>query len=117
MELEEITRYSRQILLPEWGAAGQERIAAAEVEVRGHGAAAQAAVLYLAGAGAGAITTEAFVDQAAALNPWVKVHQRELGSGSRNGSGSEIGVQVVVANRTISGSGDRTAVGAAVAVE
>lgn len=54
---DEIERYQRQVLLPEWGAAGQERVRAARVEVRGRGDAAEIARLYLAGAGVGGVTT------------------------------------------------------------
>ena len=58
LDLDQIERYHRQMLLPEWGAAGQERIGAARVAVRGRGPAAAVAVRYLAGAGVGALLVE-----------------------------------------------------------
>jgi len=48
---DEIERYSRQLLLPEWGAAGQERVRDACVVVFGDGPAAETALRYLAAAG------------------------------------------------------------------
>lgn len=59
LSLDEIERYQRQMLLPEWGAAGQERVRAARVEVRGEGYAAEVARRYLVGAGVGAVTMAA----------------------------------------------------------
>lgn len=55
LTLDEIDRYHRQMLLPEWGAAGQERVRAARVLLVGDGAAAQAAWRYLTGAGVGLV--------------------------------------------------------------
>jgi hypothetical protein len=52
---DEIERYARQVQLPEWGAAGQERIRAAGVVVHGMGPAAETAIRYLAAAGVGAM--------------------------------------------------------------
>jgi hypothetical protein len=69
MTLEEIERYGRQVVLPGWGGAGQERLAAATVRVLGRGPSARAAALYLAGAGVGRLVVEAFADDARALNP------------------------------------------------
>ncbi len=48
---DEIERYMRQMVLPGWGAAGQERVRAATVMVWGEGPAAEAASIYLARAG------------------------------------------------------------------
>ncbi len=110
MNLEEIERYSRQVLLPEWGAAGQERLAAAEVRVAGDGEAARAAVLYLAGAGVGRLWVDAFAEEARALNPLVPVSVPVPVP-------VLVPAAVTVGDATIEAAEDRFAVGAAVAVE
>ncbi len=51
----EIERYSRQLVLPEWGAAAQLAMSEASVLVIGAGALGSPVALYLAGAGAGRI--------------------------------------------------------------
>jgi molybdopterin/thiamine biosynthesis adenylyltransferase len=51
----EIERYSRQLVLPEWGAAAQLALAEASVLVIGAGALGSPVALYLAGAGTGRI--------------------------------------------------------------
>jgi len=73
--LDEIERYSRQILLPEWGAAGQERLRAARIEVAGAGPCAEIAGRYLGAAGVGAlrVATEEQAALVRALNPHVAV--------------------------------------------
>ena len=52
---EEINRYSRHLLLPEVGLAGQERIKAAKVLLIGAGGLGSPVALYLAAAGVGTI--------------------------------------------------------------
>ena len=51
----ELERYSRQLVLPEWSGAAQERLRAASVVVVGAGALGSPATLYLAAAGVGRI--------------------------------------------------------------
>src|SRR2546423_11347458 len=51
----EITRYSRQLLLPDLGEAGQSRLKLARVRVAGVGPLAEHAAIYLAAAGVGRI--------------------------------------------------------------
>jgi molybdopterin/thiamine biosynthesis adenylyltransferase len=52
----QIERYSRQLILPEIGPAGQERLLAGSVALAGDPGANAAALLYLAGAGVGRLT-------------------------------------------------------------
>lgn len=52
---EQVARYARQILLPQVGGKGQERLLAAVVRLHGTGVAAQEAATYLAAAGLGAL--------------------------------------------------------------
>lgn len=67
---EEIRRYSRQLLLPEVGGVGQERLRAATAT-----ASSEAEALYLAAAGVGTIrvASPALAAAARALNPLVTV--------------------------------------------
>ncbi len=72
----QIERYSRQIILPEIGGAGQERLLAATVEVHGAGPLAAMAARYLAGGGVGHLRlvdddgdAAALCAELAALNP------------------------------------------------
>lgn len=52
---DEITRYSRQIMLPEIGEAGQQKLKQSSVLIAGAGGLGSVASLYLAGAGVGHI--------------------------------------------------------------
>jgi molybdopterin/thiamine biosynthesis adenylyltransferase len=67
---EEIGRYGRQMVLPEVGGIGQERLRASSVRAR-----SEVEALYLAGAGVGrlAVPTLAIAEAARALNPLVEV--------------------------------------------
>jgi len=72
----QIERYSRQIILPEIGGAGQERLLAATVELHGVGPLAAMAARYLAGAGVGHLRlvdddgdAAALREELSALNP------------------------------------------------
>ena len=89
---EEIDRWMRQMVLPEWGAAGQEKIRAARVAVHGSGPALETAVLYLRAAGA-------------RVDP-------DSGSWA-----TDPGLRLLVNGAPIEAQGDRVATGAAVAVE
>ena len=66
----EIRRYSRQIVLPEVGGVGQERLRAVTVT-----AASEVEALYLAAAGVGTLVvpSPAWAEAARALNPLVHV--------------------------------------------
>jgi adenylyltransferase/sulfurtransferase len=55
MDAATITRYARQLALPEVGPAGQERLGAARAVIVGDGLAAETAARYLAAAGVGAL--------------------------------------------------------------
>src|SRR5262245_29954543 len=60
----QIDRFSRQIILPEIGAGGQQRLLQSSIALAGGGALADVAALYLAGAGVGRIALHG-VDRAA----------------------------------------------------
>ena len=63
---EQIARYSRQIILPQVGGKGQQRLLSAAVALVGRGEMATTAALYLAAAGVGALTLAGAADGAAA---------------------------------------------------
>ena len=65
----QIERYGRQIILPEVGGRGQERLLAARVAVAGAGPAATAAVTLLGRAGVGALDVSAGVGPLPELSP------------------------------------------------
>jgi adenylyltransferase/sulfurtransferase len=86
---QQIERYSRQIVLPEIGARGQEALVGSAAAVIGTGEAARAAASYLAGAGVGRVdlfpgrseSAEAAREigrQALRLNPEVRVEVQSL---------------------------------------
>ena len=52
---QEIQRYQRQMMIPDWGESGQEKIKAARVVVAGAGGLGSAVLMYLAIAGVGTI--------------------------------------------------------------
>ena len=68
-------RHDRQSRLADVGVAGQERIAAATVEVQADGLAGEVAARYLAGAGVGCLRVRdgALAAAAAAIDPSVRV--------------------------------------------
>ena len=73
----QIDRYSRQIILPEVGGRGQERLLAARVALIGAGVMAATAARYLTGAGIGELRLSADLaalsDELRDLNPDVTV--------------------------------------------
>ncbi|TAL18906.1 MAG: molybdopterin biosynthesis protein MoeB, partial [Aquabacterium sp.] len=56
MDDDQLLRYSRHVLLEEWGVEAQRRVAAAHAVVIGAGGLGSPALLYLASAGVGRIT-------------------------------------------------------------
>lgn len=69
----QVERYSRQIILPEVGGRGQERLFAARVRIVGTGGAAAAAATLLGRAGVGALDVDAAMPALAALSPECRV--------------------------------------------
>ncbi len=65
----QVERYSRQIVLPEVGGRGQERILASCVSIQGGGEAARTCASYLAAAGVGQVTSEPLRSAAVAI--WI----------------------------------------------
>jgi hypothetical protein len=113
----QVDRYHRQIILPGWGGAGQERIGAATVTVFGDGPAARAAARYLAGAGVARLrlaTSHEAAEALRALNPLVAI---EATPTTVMTEGSEGPALVEAAGVRFVAGDDRAATGAAVAGE
>ncbi|MDX2168488.1 MAG: ThiF family adenylyltransferase [Deltaproteobacteria bacterium] len=72
---EQIDRYSRQIILPQVGAAGQQRLLGTRAAVHGCGALAATAARYLVGAGIGGVSVDdaELAEELRRLNPDVAV--------------------------------------------
>ena len=68
-------RYARHLILDQLGGAGQERLLAAAVQVRGAGEAALWAARYLAASGVGRLAVEvpAWREELLALGPWLEL--------------------------------------------
>src|SRR5215470_16500567 len=75
---EQIERYSRQIILPQVGGKGQEKLLRARVLVQAHGPLHTAAVHYLAAAGVGVLGV--FADTQDALLPALAASQQPASS-------------------------------------
>ena len=111
LTVDEIDRYGRQVLLPEWGAAGQERLRASSLTVRGQGAAAATAVRYLAAAGVGHLIVACGAAEARAHNPLITVEEAAAASDP------EAIAILLPDGARIAAAGDRVALGAACALE
>jgi hypothetical protein len=100
---EEIRRYSRQIVLPEVGGTGQERLRAATATATN-----EAEALYLAAAGVGTIhvSSPALALAARAVNPLVSVHVDVALAvpSSDNSGGDEVEVGALRAWQAIKGA-------------
>ena len=81
----QIERYGRQIILPEVGGRGQERLLAARVAVAGAGPAASAAVTLLGRAGVGTLHVSAGVGPLPELSP-------DCRCGSSEGAAADVAV-------------------------
>ncbi|WP_174297325.1 HesA/MoeB/ThiF family protein [Sphingomonas bacterium] len=120
---EELTRYARQIVLPELGGMGQARLARAGVAVVGAGGIGSPAIQYLAAAGigrlvlidddrveisnlqrqtifaaadAGRLKVEAAADAVARLNPHVMVDARSVRLDAANAAALLAGVDAIL---------------------
>jgi hypothetical protein len=89
MDVATVTRFARQLALPEVGSAGQERLVAACAVVVGDGLAAETAARYLVAAGVGALrllgpsATESWDEALRASNPAVALeHAARPGDGA-----------------------------------
>ena len=81
----QVERYGRQIILPEVGGRGQERLLAARVAVAGAGPAATAAVTLLGRAGVGTLHVSAGVGPLPELSP-------DCRSSASEGTAADVGV-------------------------
>jgi hypothetical protein len=99
---EEVRRYSRQMVLPEVGGIGQERLRSAHAM-----ADSELEALYLAAAGVGKLTvpTAQIADAVRALNPNVSVSVNGYvkGNGNVNGNVSDVERASLKALRTLRG--------------
>src|SRR5258706_9191032 len=86
----QIERFSRQIILPQIGGTGQQRLLDASVALGGRGPTHEIAALYLAGSGVGRIALHGRADRLAvalrALNPEARitVHTEAAGADAGN---------------------------------
>ena len=71
----QIERYSRQVILPEVGGRGQERLLAATVSVGGEGPAAATAALLLGRAGVGTLLVAEGLGALRELSPECQIHR------------------------------------------
>jgi molybdopterin/thiamine biosynthesis adenylyltransferase len=102
---DQIERYSRQILLREIGASGQERLIGSSVAIAGCGSLAHLSALYLAGAGIGHIrllaseadpvgAADALADDLSSLNPEVRVETLSIQSFLASGTSHRVDVLI-----------------------
>lgn len=81
---QQIERYSRQILIPQVGGIGQEKLLAAQVAICGGGEAALTAATYLAAAGIGTVLVhETLQDAVTAINEDCVVHSLALAAAAK----------------------------------
>jgi len=102
-------RYARHLLLEGIEGAGQERLLASRVRVRGSGRAARACALYLAASGIGALSVDGGDPEGelAALSPDVRLL----------GASEEVDLDIAPAEPAGAGPADAAAMGAWAALE
>lgn len=96
----QIERFSRQIILPQIGGAGQQRLLDASVALGGRGPTLEIAALYLAGSGVGRIALHGRADRLAAalieLNPEVRITVHTEAPGVHRGDGPHAFCDVLI---------------------